>query len=153
MRLSDEGYRVLHEREGVRLKAYLDSTGVLTIGLGHTTAAGPPEVYEGMEITAARAEEIFRQDAQRFRREVEHHVLEAMSQHEHDAVCSFLFNIGSTNFIGSTFLKRLNAGDHKGAAEAMLWWNKPPEIITRRNGEHRQFVNAEYVARAESPAS
>lgn len=150
MILSDEGFDVLHEREGLRLEAYLDSTGVLTIGLGHTTAAGPPTVYEGMVITEDQAEEIFRNDSERFRVEVEWAVTEPMSQYEHDAVCSFLYNIGSTNFLNSTFLQRLNAGDHAGAAEAMLWWDQPPEIMSRRRGEHLQFTEGEYVARVEA---
>lgn len=147
MILSAEGYRVLHEREGVKLKAYLDTRGVLTIGLGHTSAAGPPTVYQGMEITKAQAEEIFRNDMARFRHEVEKDIRVALEQHEYDAIFSFVFNIGSTNFLGSTFLKRLNAGDKKGAAEAMLWWNKPPEIQSRRRGEHLEFTEGKYVAR------
>ena len=148
MKLSPEGYKVLHEREGLRLEAYLDTRGILTIGLGHTTAAGPPAVYEGMEITEARAEEIFRQDAERFRREVDHATAHLdLEQHEHDALCSFLYNIGSPNFLGSTVLKRLQAGDKKGAAEALLWWDKPSEIIPRRRGEYEQFLGRGYKAR------
>lgn len=149
MELSHEGFDVLHEREGLELTAYLDSTGVLTIGLGHTTAAGYPVVYEGMTITEEEAEAIFHNDCEMFRREVEYAVTEPMSQHEHDAVCSFLYNIGSTNFLNSTFLQRLNAGDHPGAAEAMLWWDKPPEIQSRRRGEYEQFLYGRYVARVE----
>jgi lysozyme len=152
MILSEKGYETLHEREGLRLEAYLDTTGVLTIGLGHTSAAGPPKVYQGMVITEEEAEEIFRNDCETFRDEVALAVEVPLEQHEHDAVCSFLYNIGSTNFLGSTFLERLNLGDKVGAAEALLWWDQPPEVITRRNGEHRQFVNGEYVARAETPA-
>ena len=152
MELSSKGYTVLHEREGLRLEAYLDSGGVLTIGLGHTTAAGPPIVTQGMTITEEEAEAIFRNDCNTFRAEVTYAVTAKMKQHEFDAACSLLYNIGSTNFLSSTFLARLNAGDHEGAAEALLWWNKPPEIITRRNGEHHQFVLAEYVARADEPA-
>jgi lysozyme len=150
MSLSAKGFDTLHEREGLELEAYLDSTGTLTVGLGHTSAAGPPEVYEGMVITEAEAEEIFHRDCQTFRDEVADKVEVQLTQYEFDATCSFLYNIGSTNFLGSTFLERLNAGDKDGAAEAMLWWNKPPEIVTRRNGEHRQFYG-EYVARAETP--
>lgn len=149
MVLSDAGYEVLHEREGLRLEAYLDSTGVLTIGLGHTTAAGPPVVTQGMTITEEEAEEIFRNDCQTFRNEVSYAVTEPLAQHEYDATCSFLYNIGSTNFLSSTFLARLNAGDHEGAAEALLWWDQPPEIIPRRQGEYVQFTTGEYIARVE----
>ena len=151
MILSPPGFDVLHEREGLRLQAYLDSTGVLTIGLGHTTAAGPPTVRQGMTITADEAEAFFRRDAATFRDEVALSVHATLTQYEHDAVCSFLFNVGSTNFLNSTFLERLNAGNKKGAAEALLWWSKPPEIRSRRNGEHRQFTKGEYIARSETP--
>jgi lysozyme len=152
MELSSKGFDVLHEREGLELEAYLDSTGVLTIGLGHTSAAGPPQVVQGMTITEDEAEEIFNNDCQRFRDEVIESVDADLTQHQFDACCSFLYNVGSANFLNSTFLARLNDGDMTGAAEALLWWDQPPEIITRRNGEHRQFVNAEYIARAETPA-
>jgi lysozyme len=149
MNFSPEGFDVLHEREGLRLEAYLDTTGVLTIGLGHTSAAGPPIVYEGMTITEDEAEEIFRRDSETFRKEVEDQVTAEMTQYEHDATCSFLYNIGSTNFLSSTFLQRLNAGDKAGAAEAMLWWDQPPEVQSRRRGEYEQFKNGTYVARVD----
>jgi lysozyme len=147
MRLSDEGYKVLHEREGLKLKAYQDSVRVWTIGLGHTSAAGPPKVTPGMTITAERAEEIFRTDAQTFRKEVIGLVTVPVNQHQFDALSSFVFNIGSSGFKRSTVLKRLNAKDYAGAAEAMLMWNKPPEIMSRRRGEYLQFKDGRYEAR------
>jgi lysozyme len=145
--LSEDGYKLIAEREGRELGAYLDSRGILTIGLGHTSAAGPPKVRQGMTITEKQAEEIFRRDAQRFRHECAGAVMVPLHQHEHDALCSFLFNIGSTNFRGSTALKRLNKGDYAGCAEAMAWWNKPPEIISRRKAEIAQFRGEQPVAR------
>lgn len=147
LQLSKEGYRVLHEREGLRLEAYLDSTGVLTIGLGHTSAAGPPKVTQGMTISEAEAERIFRKDAERFRQECIKHVHAPLFQHEFDALCSFLFNVGSPNFLGSTALKRANQADYAGCAEALAWWDQPPEIIPRRQGEIAQFRDGRYVAR------
>jgi lysozyme len=101
-----------------------------------------------MTIDVETAERIFHKDAQKFRSEVVHAVRADLEQHEFDACCSFIYNVGSPNFLGSTFLKRLNAGDKAAAAEALLWWNKPPEIISRRRGEYEQFKNGNYVARA-----
>jgi hypothetical protein len=46
--LSPIGEAVLIAREGRRLKAYKDSVGVLTIGIGHTSAAGVPLVTAGL---------------------------------------------------------------------------------------------------------
>ena len=147
LRLSEQGYKVLAERESVELETYLCDSGVPTIGLGHTSTAGPPIVREGMRITKEEAEEIFRKDAQRFRQEAAHLVKVPLHQHEFDALASWLFNIGSTNFRGSTALKRLNAKDYDGCAEAMIWWNKPPSIISRRKAEVAQFLHGQYIAR------
>lgn len=147
LHLSQKGYDTLVEREGVELETYLDDRGIPTIGLGHTSAAGLPKVVEGMRITQEQAETIFRQDAQRFRHECAGAVTVPLHQHEFDALASFLFNLGSTQFKSSTALKRLNAGDYAGCAEAMGWWNKPSSIISRRKAEIEQFRTGRYVAR------
>lgn len=147
MWLSPEGANVIAEREGLKLETYLDSRGILTIGIGHTSAAGPPPVVEGLRITEAQAHAIFRQDNARFRQECLGLVKVPLSQHEFDALASFVFNLGTTQFMSSTALRRLNARDYDGCAEAMTWWNKPPEIISRRRGEIEQFLHGRYVAR------
>ncbi len=46
------------------------------------------------------------------------------SQNEFDALVSETYNIGITAMQDSTFIKRHNAGDKVGCAEAMQWWNK-----------------------------
>jgi lysozyme len=148
MRLSDAGAKLIGDREGCELTAYLDSRGILTIGVGHTSAAGPPKVVQGMTITEDEAWRIFRADNQRFRTEGKGLIKVPLAQHEFDALASFVFNLGVTQFRGSTALKRLNAGDYAGCAEAMLFWNKPPEVMSRRRGEHDQFLNLQHVARA-----
>jgi lysozyme len=147
LQLSPDGAKVIAEREGLELDAYLDERGILTIGVGHTSAAGPPKVMQGMSISEAEAMKIFRTDNGRFRKEVIGKVHARLHQHEFDALCSVLFNIGSTNFLGATFLKRLNDEDYEGCAEAMLWWDKPPSLISRRKGEVQQFLHGKYVAR------
>lgn len=147
LHLSAKGYDVLAEREAIVLETYLCDSGVPTIGLGHTSAAGPPVVREGMKITPEEAEQIFRRDALRFRQECAGLVKVPLHQHEFDALASWLFNIGSTQFRSSTALKRLNAGDYEGCAEAMLWWSKPASIVSRRKAEVEQFRSGKYVAR------
>jgi lysozyme len=146
--LSDHGAKLIAEREGCELTTYLDSRGILTIGIGHTSACGPPFVSEGMTITQDRAHKIFKEDNQRFRQECLSSIKAPLLQFEFDALCSFVFNVGTTQFLRSTLLKRLNAKDYAGAAEAMLWWSKPAEIISRRRGEYYQFLGKQFVARA-----
>lgn len=147
LKLSDQGRDVLADREGMRLTAYKDSRGVWTIGLGHTSAAGPPTVKPGLTITEDEAWEIFRRDVQTFRTQLRGAIKVPVEQHQFDALASFIYNIGAGGFKGSTVLKRLNAGDYAGAGAAMLMWNKPPEVMSRRRGEHAQFTRGDYVAR------
>lgn len=150
MKISDEGVRMLEEREGLRTTAYLDSVGVWTIGIGHTSAAGPPTVTEGLTITKDEAYEIFRRDVVQYEEAVLKAVKVEMRQHEFDAYTSLCYNIGPGAFSGSTTVKRLNAADSVGAADAILMWNKPPEIMPRRQGEWTQFGQGNYFARADS---
>ena len=60
MNISDEGLKLIMQFEGLRLKAYRCPAGVWTIGYGHTSAAGAPEVRDGMRISAQEAEAILK---------------------------------------------------------------------------------------------
>jgi lysozyme len=144
--ISDAGVDVLIEREGLRCEAYKDSVGVWTIGVGHTSAAGPPEVYEGLTITEEQAAEILNDDLDEFEAAVNECITMPMEQFQFDAFTSICFNIGTGAFKSSTLVKRFNDGDLAGCAEAILMWNKPPEIIPRRQGEYVQFLGG-YVPR------
>ncbi|GBU17326.1 MULTISPECIES: lysozyme [Methylobacterium] len=140
MELSAIGRAVLVAREGARLEAYRDSVGVWTIGVGHTSAAGPPTVRPGLTITPEECEAIFARDVARFARTVAQAVPEDLPDHAFDALVSLCFNIGQGAFLRSTLLRRLRAGDRAGAAEAILMWNRPAAILPRRQAEHDQFL-------------
>jgi len=147
MKISAAGRKVLAEREGRRLKAYRDSAGVWTIGIGHTSAAGPPEVTPGLWITDAECDAIFGRDLRTYEAAVNKAVKVPLAQHEFDALVSFCYNIGPAGFARSTAVRRLNGGDRQGAAEALLMWNRPAEILSRRRGERAQFRGQGYAAR------
>ncbi len=140
--LSAIGEAVLIAREGRRLSAYRDSAGIWTIGVGHTSAAGPPAVGPGLTLTAQEVDRVFRRDVERFVRSVREAVSgipQPLPQHAFDALVSLSFNIGPAAFRRSTILRRLRAGDRSGAAEAILMWDRPREIGARRRGEYDQF--------------
>ena len=151
MDLSPIGAAALIAREGRRLKAYRDSVGIWTIGIGHTSMAGPPRVTPGLTITAAECDALFARDVETYVKPVrdalaahmEAHMDASMAvplpQHAFDALVSLCFNIGPTAFLRSSVLRRLRAGDREGAAEAILMWNRPREVIPRRQGEYDQF--------------
>ena len=70
-----------------------------------------------------------------------------LTQNQYDALVSFTYNIGGGAFQGSTALKRLNAGDYAGAADAMKFWNKSggkvmQGLVNRRNHEVALFRKA-----------
>lgn len=145
MDLSSIGEAVLIAREGRRLKAYRDSVGVWTIGIGVTTVAGRP-VTPGMTITSAECDRLFAVTVARYVAAVNRGLKVPVPQHVFDALVSVCYNIGIAGFLGSTFLKRINAGDTAGARDAILMWRKPAAIVTRRQAEAEQIVTPYAVA-------
>ncbi|WP_336487287.1 lysozyme [Methylobacterium nigriterrae] len=146
MELSAIGRAVLVAREGRRLAAYRDSAGIWTIGIGHTSAAGPPQVTPGLTITPKEADAIFARDVARYARVVTEAVPPGLPDHAFDALVSLCFNIGPAAFLRSTVLRRLRAGDPAGAADAILLWNRPAAVIPRRGAEADQFRTPYSVA-------
>ncbi|WP_275790580.1 glycoside hydrolase family protein [Pararhizobium gei] len=142
---SAAGRAAITLREDNRLTAYRDSVGVLTIGVGHTSEAGPPTVTPGMVITAAESDAILSRDLKTFEKAVLDAVKVPLSQHEFDALVSLAFNIGGGAFSKSTLVKKLNAGDRVGAADAFMSWVKAggktvKGLGNRRKSERLQFL-------------
>lgn len=145
MDLSPIGRAALKAREGEILTAYYDSVGILTIGVGLTTASGLIKVVPGLAITAATSDALFTEAVKAYAKPVSDLGVK-LEQHQFDALVSLCFNIGQPAFTRSTVAKRLKAGDIAGAAEAILMWNKPAAIISRRQGEYDQFRTSYAVA-------
>lgn len=150
MKTSAAGRKAITEREGLRLKAYQDSVGIWTIGVGHTAAAGPPTVARGLTITAALADQILTRDLSIFEKAVNSAVTVPLNQNEFDALVSFAFNIGAGAFQKSTLLKELNKGNRYGAANEFLKWDKVTVdgkkkalkgLTIRRKAEREQFLS------------
>lgn len=142
---SAKGRAAITSREGNILKAYDDGTGVLTIGVGHTSAAGDPKVAKGMTITAAQSDAILANDLRSVEKSLYRLVTVPLSQNQFDALVSFVFNVGEGNFAKSTMLKYLNAGDYDGAADQFGMWTKAggktmQGLVTRRTAERVQFL-------------
>lgn len=135
MKTSDAGLQALEKREGKRNKAYKDTKGIWTIGVGHTG----PNVYEGLAWTDQQVEDALRDDVKIAEDCINKYVTVPLTQNQFDALVSFVFNVGTLAFRKSTLLKRLNAGDYEGAAKAFDMWHIPPEIIGRRDSEREQF--------------
>lgn len=142
MQMSANGLKALMQREGVRLKAYQDQRGIWTIGVGHTSMAGPPTVLKGLALTEAEVEAIFARDVQKYATGVNEAIKKTPTQNQFDAMVSLCYNIGVGGFTGSTVVHRFNLGDYKGAADAFLMWEKPASLASRRVAERKQFLGA-----------
>ena len=56
---------------------------------------------------------------------VERNIKVPLTEPQKAGIASFCpYNIGPSNCFPSTFYKRINAGDRKGACEAIRWWIK-----------------------------
>ncbi|MDS9468223.1 glycoside hydrolase family protein [Paracoccus sp. MBLB3053] len=142
MKTNDAGLQVIKDSEGLRLTAYYDSGRVLTIGYGHTSAAGSPRVAVGMTITAAEADEILRRDVAGAEAGVAELVTIDLTENQFSALVSFVFNIGRGQFAASTLLRKLNAGADP-ASEFDRWIYddgvRLNGLVTRRAKERALF--------------
>ena len=112
MNISEFGIKLIKRFEGCRLTAYKCPAGVWTIGYGHTGC----DVYEGVKITQERAEELLIHDLKVRSKNVTGRLHVQVNQNQFDALVSLMFNIGYGNFINSSVLRCVNAGDFKKAA-------------------------------------
>lgn len=98
---------MIKKHEGLRLRAYLCPGLVWTIGYGHTSTA-----RQGMEISGKRAEELLIIDLRAAEAVVEAK-LPGINQSQFDALVSFVFNIGATNFLRSTLVRKILSGSNE----------------------------------------
>lgn len=132
MQINDAGLALLKSCEGCKLKAYPDpaSGGApWTVGYGHTG----DDVYEGLEITQERADELLKEDIEKLESELLDCIATPVSSNQFSALVVFTYNVGIGNFENSSLLKNLNSGDIQGAADQFPRWN-------RAGGEIRQYL-------------
>lgn len=138
MHMSQGGLdNLLKKFEGCKLKAYRCPANVCTIGYGHTSAAGAPEVTDGMTITQSRAEEILKVDILKYERAVEDLVKVELTQNQFDVLVDFAYNAGVGALKSSTLLKKVNAGKFDDVPAELMKWTKGggkvlPGLVRRR---------------------
>lgn len=144
MNISKNGIDFIKKEEGLVLNAYLCPANVWTIGYGHTNG-----VKKGDKITEEQAEDFLVNDLLYSERIVNKMVKVKLSQNQYDALVSFIFNVGSGNFINSTLLKKLNAGANSDeiCAELRRWifskGKKLPVLVARRQRECELYQREE----------
>ncbi len=142
----------------VNIDPYLDPVNIWTIGWGHAIR------YDGRflkgeqdraqvralypdGITLDQAERLLHADLIETGRDVQSVIVLSISDNEFGALVSFTFNLGIGNLRSSTLLRKLNAGDHAGAADQFPRWVRAggqilPGLVKRREAERALFLQA-----------
>ena len=112
--------------------------GVWTIGYGHTGS----DVYKGLTITQARADQLLQQDLGKFNTCVSSNINRNLNGNQVGALMSWSFNVGCGALQTSTLRKRMNAGEDLNtvASQELPRWNKAggkevPGLTRRRAAE------------------
>lgn len=145
MRTTEEGIKLIKKWEGFRSEAYLDAVNVWTIGYGTTDKANVGITpVKGMKITESQADTYLRLYVAREEQKILNLVKVPLNDNQLSALSSFVYNLGIGNFQSSTLLKKLNAGDYKGASSEFPKWNKAggkvlKGLVARRAEERAMF--------------
>lgn len=152
--INDAGLRLIQQWEGLFLTAYhgaADRPGLLTIGYGHTDAAGPPTVHQGQVITKQQASDILRADLGHVEANVSKMVKVPLTDNQFAAMVSFVFNCGEANFAKSSMLRKLNAGDYASVPSELMKWTKAngkqvQGLVNRRAAEAGLWAKGDFVS-------
>lgn len=144
--LSKKGLEFIGKEEGCRLKPYLDSVGIPTIGYGNTyyenevrvTMSDPP-------ISKDRALSLFLNTLSFYEKGVWSNTRDDINQHQFDALVSLAYNIGVNAFKSSTVLRLVNKNpnDAKITDAFKMWKNagRKPILLNRRIREAKLYFS------------
>lgn len=136
--ISTQGAADLIAREGLCQTKYKDSVGVWTIGAG-ATSSEIPDLASWPASRTLSIEEVFKlftRGLVKYSDAVNKSLKVPVEQHQFDALVSIAYNIGVGGMAKSTFMRRINAkASPLAIREAILMWDKPPEIKGRRKQE------------------
>ncbi|WP_434927171.1 lysozyme [Shewanella sp. HL-SH2] len=123
--------------EGEMLHSYVDPVGIETACFGQTGH----NIKLGMVFTNEQCLDMLSSSLKTFDRELVK-LTPPLSEGEHIAYLSFIYNIGADAFRTSTLRKKLLAGDRVGACNELSRWvyakkKKLPGLIIRRSNERR----------------
>ncbi|MCL1123404.1 lysozyme [Shewanella surugensis] len=136
------GGTLIAQHEGQVLSTYVDPVGILTSCYGHTGK----DVSAEQEFSEQECLEQLATDLSQFNYKLmalTHPV--TLTDGEHGAYLSFIYNVGEYAFRDSTLRKKLHAGDKRGACDELLRWvyaggRKLNGLINRRTSERQLCV-------------
>jgi len=145
MNISKEGLALIKKFEGCELEAYRCPAGVWTIGFGTIK-----DVKEGDRITKDEANHLLEEEMIEYESYINDMVDVPLEQNQFDALCSWVFNLGSKNLSESTLLRVLNDGKYEEVPQQIKRWNKANGevlngLIRRREAEALLFEGKEWL--------
>jgi lysozyme len=153
MQLSENGFKIIKNFEGLRLTAYRDVAGVCTIGYGSTRYHDGKQVKPGDKLDSKQqADALFRNTLGQYEIAVNQFVKAPINQNQFDALVSFTYNEGTGALKGSTLLIKLNEENYTEAAAHFLAWDKITDpqtskkivcdtLVHRRKEESQLFLS------------
>ena len=124
------------KHEGLVLGTYLDPVGIITSCYGHVDKS----LQLGQKFTEDECLEQLAEDLSKHNKELMRYVKVPLSEQEHAAYLSFIYNVGGANFKSSTLLKKLNVGEREEACNQLTRWvfakgKKLKGLVNRRESE------------------
>lgn len=143
MILDEAGLKLLHQREGLKLKPYLDTEGIPTIALGNTYYLDGTKVkMSDPTLSLDHATKLGNLTAIDYAKFVNSKLKKQVTQYQFNNLASICYNIGKSGFANSTFLRliNINPNDIK-IADAIAMWRKNEEVRSRRASELKGYFN------------
>jgi len=140
----------IEKDEGFEAQSYPDphnQTKTWAIGFG----TNEDWVKPGMTCTRSQAEGWLMKKVHSIEDVVNRAVNVPLKQYQFDSLVNFTYNVGEgqltpvpKGFLGSTLLRKLNAGDYDGASHEFIRWiyaggKKDPNLLKRRKEEEAEF--------------
>lgn len=113
MQISLHGIHLIQNLENFKINPYRDIDGNWTIGFGHKILWIEHFKYWS-GITRQEAAALMMQDLAPVQKIL--NTLPGLNQNQYDALCSFIYNVGITNFINSKLMVDLKRKDFVAAA-------------------------------------
>jgi len=145
MRTSKFAQERIKKSEGLKLERYTDTSGVSTIGYGHTLTA---DRYD--RITKDQAEILFRNDIAIVDKKINAWMQANqiwLSQPQFDALASFVFNVGH---IPQSITQRITQLKGRPVASTIMKYTYSggqvqPGLVTRRKQEANQWNKIKWL--------
>lgn len=127
--------------EGKVNDVYVDPANILTVCFGHTGS----DLKMGQFFTDEECLDLLAKDLAKHNKQLLSSVKVPLSEGEHAAYLSFVYNAGIGRFQKSTLLVLLNKGARFSACEQLKRWvfingQKSNGLVNRRNAEYKMCI-------------